>query len=84
MKSLLPDILEGEILEELEKSKEIIYFNLLPNADYSKLSEEQLQKLSDGDSHAIVGKDLYVKGISSKRQYILRKKDFLKSKEDNS
>lgn len=57
----LPDILDEKNLEERERKDEVIYFNLLPNVDYSNVPKESLSKLSEGDSHAIVGEDLYAR-----------------------
>ena len=69
-------ILDEKILEKLERKDEIIYLNYL-GIDVSKLSKEALQELSNGDSHAIVGDDLYIKVISSEVQYSLLKRGFL-------
>ena len=79
----LQDILDEKNLEELRRKDEIIYFNLLPDKDYSNVSKEHLSKVSEGDSHAIVGDDLYAKLIGGgKIQYGILQRGFLKSKED--
>ena len=72
----LPDVLDEKILGELERKDEIIYFNYL-GIDASKLSKKALQELSNGDSHAIVGDDLYIKVISSEVQYSSLKRGFV-------
>jgi len=76
----LPKILDEKNLEELRRKDEIIYFNHLPDVDYSNVSKEHLSKVSEGDSHAIVGEDLYVKIIGGGRiHYGILQRGFLKS-----
>ena len=79
----LQQILTEEDIKKLEQKKEIIYFNYFgKNIDFSKIPKEYIEKLSKGDSHAIVGDDLYVKLLNSFNQYGLVEKGFLKGKKN--
>ncbi len=75
----LPSLLDEKFLRKLEKNNEIIYFNYLGDTDFSKMPEDKIREISEGDSHAIVGDYLYVKLLGSIREYKLIIKGFLNS-----
>ncbi len=66
-----PQILRDEELYTLEKANEIWYFRYIDrevfNSVKDQLTPREIDKLTKGDSHAIVGSALYCK-ISSHRE----------------
>ena len=73
--------LNDESLKILEREKRITYFNYHRDEVASlEISKEDLSKLPQGNSHAIVGNHLYVRGFGEGRRYLLYKENFLKNK----
>jgi len=67
---------------DFEGKEEIIYFNYLgiDVEHLSKFSKEKLLKILDGDSHAIIDGDLYVK-LPREDKFAIKRKDFIKTDE---
>lgn len=73
-----PQFLHDEELNALEKSGDIIYFRYISkellDPVKSLLTEDEMEILSQGDSHALVGKALYLKVLDLKENKILKTK----------
>jgi hypothetical protein len=73
-----PQFLHDDELNKLEKSGDIIYFRYINreilNSVKSILTEDEMEILSKGDSHALVGKALYLKVYDFKENKILKTK----------
>ena len=74
------------MIEKLSyKNKEIIYFKSFPQGiDFSKTSRKDFEKFPKGDTYALIGNDLYIKGFGGGRNYVLYKENFLPSKKSKT